>query len=47
MSDETEKELLILKYIKGHTWEEVAELMNYSLRQIYNLHKQALSHFNL
>lgn len=47
MEDETEKNILILKYIQNHTWEEICEIMNYSLRQIYNLHNRALEHFNL
>ena len=45
MKNETEKNLLLLKYVQGYTWEEVCEKMNYSLRQIYNLHRQALQHF--
>jgi DNA-directed RNA polymerase specialized sigma subunit len=47
MENETEKNILILKYIKKHTWEEICEIMNYSLRQTYNLHNRALKHFNL
>ena len=47
MENETEKNILILKYIQNHTWEEICEIMNYSLRQIYNLHNQALEHFNI
>lgn len=45
MEIEVEKNILILKYINGYTWEEVCEIMNYSLRQIYNIHNSALGHF--
>ena len=45
MDNETEKTLLTLKYIEGYTWEEVCEKMNYSLRQVYYLHNNALKHY--
>ena len=45
MESETEKTLLMLKYVEGYTWEEVCERMNYSLRQVFNLHNKALNHF--
>ena len=45
MENETEKTLLTLKYIEGYTWEEVCEIMNYSLRQVYYLHNNALKHY--
>lgn len=44
LNNETEKNLLYLKYIDGYSWEKISEIMNYSLRQIYNLHNKALSH---
>lgn len=44
LPDETEKNVLLLKYIHGYTWEEISEYLNYSLRQIYNIHKHALEH---
>ena len=34
--------LLELRYLNGLTWEEVAERMNYTTRNIYNLHSAAL-----
>ena len=34
--------LLELRYLNGHTWEDVAERMNYTTRNIYNLHSAAL-----
>ena len=36
LPNETEKNILLLKYINGFTWEEISEHLNYSLRQIYN-----------
>ena len=47
MESETEKNILLLKYISGYTWEEISELTNYSLRQVYNIHNHALEHFSL
>lgn len=46
MEQETEKNLLILKYINGYTWEQICEIMNYSLRQTYYIHNHALEHFS-
>jgi hypothetical protein len=34
--------LLELRYISGHTWEEVAEKMQYDLRWTYRMHGKAL-----
>lgn len=45
MDSEIEQNILFLKYINGYTWEQICEIMNYSLRQIYYIHKQALQHF--
>jgi len=45
MDSEIEKNILLLKYISGYTWEEVSEMTNYSLRQVYNIHNHALKHF--
>lgn len=38
--------LLVLRYIKGLSWEAIAEEMSYSIRQIYNLHGVALNLVN-
>ena len=40
--DERMRGLLELRYLNGRTWEEVAEQMNYTTRNIYNLHSAAL-----
>lgn len=37
-----ERTLLRLYYISGLTWEQVAEEMNYSWRQVHNIHGKAL-----
>lgn len=47
MESEIEKNILLLKYISGYTWEEVSEMTNYSLRQVYNIHNRALKHFSM
>ncbi|MDK2966250.1 MULTISPECIES: sigma-70 family RNA polymerase sigma factor [Lacrimispora] len=47
MDCEIEKNILLLKYISGYTWEEISEITNYSLRQVYNIHNHALNHFTM
>lgn len=47
MESEIEKDVLLLKYISGYTWEEISEMTNYSLRQVYNIHNHALNHFSM
>lgn len=47
MDSEIEKNILLLKYISGYTWEEISEMTNYSLRQVYNIHNHALKHFTM
>lgn len=47
MDSELEKNILLLKYISGYTWEEISEMTNYSLRQVYNIHNHALKHFTM
>ena len=40
--DDRMRVLLELRYLNGHTWEVIAEEMNYTTRNIYNLHGAAL-----
>lgn len=47
LHSDKEKNILILKYIHGYTWEEISELTNYSLRQLYNIHTCAISHLEI
>lgn len=45
MENETEKCVLRLKYLQCKTWEEVAVYLNYSWRQVHNIHSSALNNF--
>ena len=42
VADNTLRELLILRYIKFYTWEEIAVKMGYTFQWAYVLHKRAL-----
>lgn len=42
LEDETEKNILIMKYIYCLTWEEISEIANYTTRQLHNIHNKAL-----
>ena len=47
VEDNTLRRLLILRYIKFYTWEEIAEKMNYSyVHVVHNLHPKALKRVN-
>ena len=45
MTSENERTVLILRYKRGMTFEQVAEAMEYSWRHILNIHGRALQHF--
>lgn len=45
MEDATERTLLRLRYICGHTWEKIMEEMDYSWGQVHNIHRKALKNF--
>ena len=45
MQDETEKTVLRLRYIHWLRWEQIAERMGYSLRNITKIHGKALANF--
>jgi DNA-directed RNA polymerase specialized sigma subunit len=47
MSSENEKLLLHLRYIRGMTFEEVADKMGYSTRHVIRMHGSALEHFQI
>lgn len=47
MENETEKNVLRLKYIRCLNWEEVAVEMGYSWQHIHKLHGSALKNFNM
>ena len=42
----TERALIRLYYFDLHTWEETAELMNYSYQHIHRIHSAALEKLN-
>ena len=44
ISDESEKDILYYRYIKGWDWWKVAQAMEISERQVYRLHGKALKH---
>lgn len=47
MADQTEREVLRFRYVDGMTWEQIAERMTYSRRNITRIHGRALQHFPL
>ena len=47
MENETEKEVLRLRYIRGMKWEEIAAEMGYGLQGVYKVHGRALAHFEI
>lgn len=42
LEDEQEKRLIKYRYIRGYQWEDIAEKMGYSDRQIFNIHNKAI-----
>lgn len=47
MEDETEKNLLTLRYLRGIEWEKVCVYMNYEWAQIHRIHSRALKNFKI
>ncbi len=47
MENTNERAVLRLRYILNQTWEEIAEKMGYSLRQVTRIHGEALKSFKL
>lgn len=45
ISDERYKTLLFKRYVLFHKWEKIAEDMNYNLKWVYDLHRDALQAF--
>lgn len=45
LTDEIEKDILTYRYIKGYTWEQIAEELQYSVTNIHRIHRKALEHF--
>lgn len=46
LEDEQEKRLLKYRYIRGYTWDVIADKMGYSVRQVFNIHSKALKTLN-
>lgn len=42
LENEQEKRLLKYRYLRGWRWEDIADKMGYSIRQVFNIHKKAL-----
>lgn len=42
VEDNTLQTLLIYRYLNFQTWESIAVVMNYNIRHVYKLHRQAL-----
>ena len=45
IADERYRAVLELRYLCGHTWEEIAERTSFTLRWVHKLHKEALEAF--
>ena len=45
MENTNERAVLRLRYILNQTWEEIAEKMGYTLRQIHRIHENAIKNF--
>ena len=46
LTDERLKVILELRYMKGDRWEDIADELNYDLRNVYYLHGTALQKIN-
>lgn len=47
MQNQEEREVLRLRYIDGYTWEQIAQRISTTLRNVYYIHGRALQHFPL
>lgn len=47
VSDNNQRLLLRLKYIEFLNWEQIAERMSYSVKQIYRIHSAALKNISI
>lgn len=47
IKDNDERMLLEKRYILNEKWEEIAEKLYCSVRQVYRLHRKALENFNI
>ena len=47
LSNTNEKILLQARYILNETWEQIAERLGYSVRQVHRVHSSALENFKI
>lgn len=47
LEDEQEKRLLKYRYIRGYTWDVIADKMGYSVRQVFNIHNKSINKIEL
>ena len=47
LEDQDERDVMFYKYIKGFTWWQIAQLMEYSESWIYELHGRALKNIQI
>lgn len=47
MADDTEKELLRLRYLRGMQWDKICIELGFEWAQIHRIHKRALEHFEM
>lgn len=45
MEDGDQRAVLVMRYILGQSWDDIADEMHYSMRGIFKLHGQALQEF--
>lgn len=45
LDNETEREVLTYRYIRGYSWEQICEEIGYSYKQTHRIHINALQHF--
>ena len=45
IGDERYRAVLELRYLCGHSWEEIADRLHFTLRWVHKLHKEALEAF--
>lgn len=47
MEDDNQRALLMCRYIKGMSWEDIAVKLNYTWRHVHRIHSQALDSIDI
>lgn len=47
VEDDNQRALLMCRYIKGMSWEDIAVMLNYTWRHVHRIHSQALDGIDL